>query len=54
MYIPFFVFALLFSLPPSRNSDPGSLPMMGARAQEIATLCCEGKAQIVQTNIIRN
>ena len=22
--IPFFIFALLFSLPPSRNSDPGS------------------------------
>ena len=24
VFIPFIIFALLFSLPPSRNSDPGS------------------------------
>ena len=28
MSIPFIIFALLFSLPPSRNSDPGSHSML--------------------------
>ena len=53
--IAFAIFALLFSLPPSRISDPGShsrlfFSMMGAHTSETLILCSKGKAQIVQTN----
>ena len=53
--IPFIVLTLLLSLPPGRNSDPGShsrlfSPPDGGPYLRNMNSCCDEKAQIVQPN----
>ena len=55
-FVPFNFLALLFSLRPSRNSDPGShsrlFPPDGGPHLRKNYVCYGGRAQIVQTNTL--